>query len=268
MSYTHILPGAASLAYHTPTLSKAAKRRLAWFDFYRAHEKNATLTCRHFGISRGLFYKWKKRYNPWHIESLEEKSRRPQNTRRWEVSRAQEFRILSLRRAHIRWGKMKLKRLYEDEYHEPISSWKIQRVIEKHGLYFNPAQNEKLRKKHKANQVKKRITELKKEKRSGFLLALDAIVLYWFGVKRYILTAIDEHGKIAYARLDLFRSNTKFINLKIVETLSHIQNYSNPISNPYIHNRRTEKIISSLYDKLSNIARLFANIRRRYGLLT
>jgi len=195
-----VLPGAASLAY-LPRLSKRAKQRLAWFDFYRSHGENAALTCRRFGISRECFYGWKRRYDPWRLESLEERSRRPRNTRCWEVSRTQEFRILSLRRAHLRWGKEKLKVLYEREYHEPVSSWKVQRVIEKHALYYHPSKTLKLREKRKHNQAKKRITELKKEAHTGFLVALDTVVRYWMGTKRYILTGIDTHSKIAFARM-------------------------------------------------------------------
>lgn len=199
MTYSHILPGAASLA-SLPTLSKGAKKRLAWMDHYRKTQ-NAALTCRHFGISRQCFHKWRKRYDPFHLESLEETSRRPKNTRHWAVSRLEEFRILHLRRAHLRYGKMKLKILYAQEYGTPISSWKIQRVIEKYQLYYRPSQTVKLRERRKHNQVKKRITELKKEQRKGFLVALDTVVRYVAGFKRYILTGVDVHSKIAFARM-------------------------------------------------------------------
>ena len=201
MNLTHtygrsVFAAAASL----PILSPEAKKRLTWMDHYRK-TKNAALTCRHFGIARETFYEWRRRYDPRRLESLEGKSRRPTHTRQWEVSRMEEFRILRLRRAHIRYGKMKLRILYEQEYHVPISSWKIQRVIEKHELYFHPAHTEALRKKRKQNQAKKRITELKKETRTGFLIALDTVVRYWAGTKRYILTGIDTHSKIAFARM-------------------------------------------------------------------
>ena len=199
MTYSSILPGAASLA-RLPMLSKEAKKRLAWMDHYRK-SGNVTATCRYFGISRQCFHEWRKRYDPHRLESLESASRRPLRTRRWEVSRIEEFRILRLRRAHIRYGKMKLKVLYEREYGASVSSWKIQRVIEKHGLYFHPAKTEKLREKRKANQAKKRITELKREQRTGFLVALDTVVRYWMGRKRYIVTGIDTYSKIAFARM-------------------------------------------------------------------
>lgn len=205
MRHITIMPGASSLA-RLPNLSREAKRRLKWFDHYRKNG-NASLTARYFGISRKTFYYWKKRYNPYYLESLEERSRRPRKTRDWEVSRLEEFRVLSLRKSHIRWGKEKLKVLYEQEYHETVSSWKIQRVIEKHDLYFHPSKTEKLRKKRKRNQAKKRITELKKEKRTGFLVAIDTIIKYWNGKKRYILTGIDTYSKIAFARMYTTKSS-------------------------------------------------------------
>ncbi len=183
-----------------PILSKAAKQRLAWMDYYHKYN-NASKTCRYFGISRETFYEWKRRYNPFRLESLEEKSRRPKRTRQWEISRLEELRILRLRKAHIRYGKMKIAILYAREYHTSVSSWKIQRVIEKYKLYYSPSQTLKLRKKRKANQPKKRITELRKEPRQGFLVALDTVIRYWAGYKRYILTGIDTHSKIAFARM-------------------------------------------------------------------
>lgn len=205
MTLSHILPGAVSLA-SLPNLSPQAKKRLAWMDYYRKCGHVAK-TCRHFGISRKTFYVWKKRYNPCRLESLEENSRRPRHTRHWQVSRLQELRTLALRHQHIRYGKEKLKVLYQEIHQEPISSWKIQRVIEKHRLYYQPAQTEKLRARRKRNQPKKRITELKRERRSGFLVALDGITFYWNNLKRYVLTAIDVHSKIAFARMYTTKSS-------------------------------------------------------------
>jgi len=199
MNLTYILPGAISLA-STPELSLEAKKRLKWMDYYHKCG-NVLQTCRYFGIAPKTFYVWKKRYNPYHLESLEERSRRPKRTRQWQVGRIEELRILSLRREHIRYGKEKLKILYTRKYGTQVSSWKIQRVIEKHNLYYSPIKTEKLRKKRKHNQAKKRITELKKKKRTGFLIALDTVVRYCAGMKRYILTGIDTHSKIAFSRM-------------------------------------------------------------------
>ncbi len=47
-------------------LSREARKRLQWFDHYRAHGGNAARTCRYFGISREAFYRRKRRYYPEH----------------------------------------------------------------------------------------------------------------------------------------------------------------------------------------------------------
>lgn len=199
MNLTHVLPGMYRLA-SIPDISKEAKQRLKWMDCYRK-TKNVSQLCRYFGISRKSFYFWLKRYNPYKLESLEQKSKRPRNTRQWEVSRVQELRILGLRRKYIRYGKEKLKRIYHQTFQEDISSWKIQRVIEKHGLYYSPAKTMAMRRRRRLNQPKKRITELKRESRQGFLVAFDGLTIYWNSIKRYIFTALDVHSKIAFARM-------------------------------------------------------------------
>ncbi len=37
-------------------LSRAARVRGQWMDYYRTRGRNVALTCRHFGISRPTFY--------------------------------------------------------------------------------------------------------------------------------------------------------------------------------------------------------------------
>lgn len=193
-----------------PNLSPEAKTRLKWMDYYRK-KKNASLTCRHFDISRKTFHKWKKIYDPRNLATLESKDRAPKRKRQREISSEQEMRIVSLRKQHLRYGKEKISRIYQSIYGEKISSWKIQKTIEKYRLYYHPKKTEAIRKKRQRSQRKKRITELKQKRISGFLLQIDTIVIYWNGVKRYIVTAIDKYSKIAFARMYTTHSsyNTK-----------------------------------------------------------
>lgn len=181
-------------------LSKSAKLRLKWLDYHHSCQ-NVSQTCRYFGISRKTFHNWLKRYNPWDLSSLEEYSRRPRRTRQWQVTREEERRIAALRVKYIRYGKEKLKVVYRNVYGQEISSWKIQRVIQKHRLYYHPKQNARLQSKKHRYQSLKRIQELTREPRSGFLIALDTIVLNIYGQRRYLLTGIDVYGKIAFARM-------------------------------------------------------------------
>ena len=196
MTIQYILPEVTVV----PSLSKSAKQRLKWMDYYQRCS-NAAKTCRYFGISRKTFHKWYKLYNPQNLTTLEEQSRRPKKLRQWQVTREEEVRVKALRKRYIRYGKEKLKVIYQREYHQPISSWKIQRVIEKHQLYYSPQKNYHQQIKRKRKQPKKRITELQRDKRTGFLIALDTIVIHAYGQKRYILTGIDTHAKMAFARM-------------------------------------------------------------------
>lgn len=185
-------------------LSKAASQRLEWLIFYETKgKKNARATCRHFYISPKTFYKWLNRFDERNLRTLEDRDRAPKNTRKKEITSVEEERVITLRKQYMVWGKLKLQRLYQNIYKEKISSWKIQYTIKKYKLYPNPIKNEKLQQKRKRNQAKKRITELKRKPFPGFLIALDVITIYWNGLKRYILTAIDTVSKIAFARMVL-----------------------------------------------------------------
>ena len=196
MSIIQVMP----ILKTSPNLSRGARQRLKWFDYYRICN-NVAKTCRYFGIARKTFYTWHTRYRPDNLMSLEEKSRRPHRVRQWQVNRQEELHIIALRKRYIRYGKEKLKIIYQRHYGEPITSWRIQRVIEKHNLYYSPVKNDKLQARKKKYQGKKRITELKKEKRQGFLIALDTVEVRPTGYRRYILTGIDVYSKIAFARM-------------------------------------------------------------------
>jgi len=189
-------------------LSKEAKTRLGWMIYYEtAGKKNASLTCRHFGIVQKTFYKWRNRFDENNLRTLEAKSRAPKHVRQKQITSIEEDRIVAIRKACIRWGKMKLARYYQNIYKEKISSWKIQYTIKKYKLYYNPKKNAWTQAKRKRSKAKKRITELKKQPFPGFLIALDTIVMWWNGVRRYIVTGIDVTSKIAFARMYTTKSS-------------------------------------------------------------
>ncbi len=96
-------------------LSREAQKRLPWFDHYQAQGRNAALTCRYFGISRETFYRWKRRYDPQALTTLENRSHRPHRRRRpsWAAEQAEQVR--RLREQYPRWGKDKLAVLLRRE---------------------------------------------------------------------------------------------------------------------------------------------------------
>src|SRR3989304_5306302 len=102
--YGSVLPGAGSLAKLSVELSKSARQRLKWLDHYQKKGGNARLTCRYFGISPQTFYRWKGRYDPRDLTSLEDRSRRPKEVRRPTWGSELVEAVLRLREAYPRWG--------------------------------------------------------------------------------------------------------------------------------------------------------------------
>lgn len=100
-----LLPKAASEARDAIPLSREAKRRLAAMRWYEEHGKNASLTARHFGISRSSLHDWLRRYEKLGQEGLEDYSRRPKHVRKPTWSPELEDRVLKLRTENPRWGK-------------------------------------------------------------------------------------------------------------------------------------------------------------------
>ena len=125
--YGSVIPGSRGLA-KIPELSKAARQRLRWLDYYQAHSYNGRLTCRHFDISPQTFYRWKRRYDPRNLKTLEDRPRRPQKVRRptWSPGLAQA--VLGLREQYPRWGKDKLVVLLRREGRQ-VSTSMVGRIL-------------------------------------------------------------------------------------------------------------------------------------------
>src|SRR4030043_2259127 len=91
-TYGALIPGSEYIRslVRQGTISKEAPRRLRLMDHYAEHG-NARMPCRYFGISAPTFYRWKNRYDPYDLTTLEEESRRllkVQQSRTAEIGRA------------------------------------------------------------------------------------------------------------------------------------------------------------------------------------
>jgi putative transposase len=114
--YGDIIPGSEFIRslIRQGTISKDAANRLKWFDYY-AGCGNARKTCRRFGISAQTFYRWKGRFDPYDLTTLQEESRRPHKVRRPQTAVEVVERIRKLREQYPRWGKEKLAVLLRRE---------------------------------------------------------------------------------------------------------------------------------------------------------
>lgn len=100
------MPRAARRAMAAPTLSDRATFRLRCVEHARrAGVADAVVA---FGVSRATVYRWRKRYDPQRLVSLEDRSRRPRTVRKRTWTAAQAEAVLALRTRHPRMGKAKL----------------------------------------------------------------------------------------------------------------------------------------------------------------
>lgn len=190
-------------------LSPEAQKRLSMIEFYY-QVKDATVVSHLFKVSRKTFYKWLNRYelSGKRLSSLEDNSKTPITKRSKLLDFNTELEIKHLREKKIRTGKVKLQKIFRTKYKRFVSQSHITHVIQKYNLYYDPvkAKNIKLKKRKGWGAKKIRINEvnpndyLSPEK--PFFFTTDTIVLYLpYGMKRYVLTAIEQTKKIAYARV-------------------------------------------------------------------
>ena len=137
-----VISGACRLA-RIQELSREATKRVKWFDYYYSHRHNARLTCRYFGISPQTFYRWKHRYDPKSLGSLEGHSCRPRKVRRPTYSPELVEAVLKLREEYPRWGKDKLVVLLREEGYQTSAST-VGRIIahlKERGVLKEPVRN-------------------------------------------------------------------------------------------------------------------------------
>jgi len=118
-------------------LLRMAKRRLAILRHAEEITGNVALTCRYYGISRQVFYTWRRRYDADGLDGLRDRSHRPQvspNATRTEVV----GKIIYLRQ-HYHFGPAKIA-MYLKRYHEiQISNSGVWHILKRLELNRLPA---------------------------------------------------------------------------------------------------------------------------------
>ena len=174
------------------SLSKKALTRLSWFDWYCTHGKNAEATCRHFGISKSVFYRWKNRFNPRYLKTLEfdTKTRRPKRVRRMTTPLWIQKRIFDIRIADLEKSKYEIQAELKDEG-IIVGRKCIQKVINRNQELKNV-----YHKKHLKLKQRRKIARIKaawelKEAGLGSLVQVDTKYYTVLGCRFFIFSAID-----------------------------------------------------------------------------
>lgn len=111
-------------------LSPEAKARYKAINLYSSGDYSLKQICEIFEINRSTFYRWRKKYKPSRIQSLEERSRRPQRVRTKVVRNHQvEMQVCQIRRKYPYFGKEKIKRILERDHKINISVSSVGRVL-------------------------------------------------------------------------------------------------------------------------------------------
>lgn len=118
-------------------LARGAARRLAIIRHVQEVTGNVSKTCRYYGISRQVYYKWLRRYEEEGIEVLRDRSRAPHSCP--HATRAEVVgKIISLRK-HYHFGPHKIA-MYLARYHDiTISPSGIWRILRRLGMSRLPA---------------------------------------------------------------------------------------------------------------------------------
>lgn len=157
-------------------------------DYYRKH-RDASLTCRHFGIGRSLFYKWKKRYERLGPKGLEEASKRPVRVRAPVTPTAHVDLIRTLRKTNPEYSKYKLQVILERDYGVALSASTIGRIITRYNLFF--ARPVKPKGHPQRIAQRKRLPKNLPTLRPGQLVEVDVKHLPFTDARRYAFVAID-----------------------------------------------------------------------------
>jgi transposase len=112
-----------------PQLPRDVRRRLAIIRHAEEVTGNVAMTCRYYGISRQVYYRWLRRYQEQGIDGLQDRSRRPHhspNATRVDVV----GKILYLRQ-NYHFGPAKIA-MYLKRYHDvEVSNSGVWRILKR-----------------------------------------------------------------------------------------------------------------------------------------
>ena len=196
---------------HHP-LRHVIERRVKIINFFDSYGTKATKEA--FDVSRSTVFVWKKTLKDNHgrLEALAPASRAPIRRRtRLVDERITDF-IVQQRSLHPRLSKDKLAVLLESEcWNWNLPSPSVSTVgrllndLKQQGRLFGSAQlsfyagSGKLHnKRHKSRLTKQRRAGYQPQS-PGDMLQVDTVVKFINGIKRYVITAVDYHGRFAFA---------------------------------------------------------------------
>jgi transposase InsO family protein len=194
------------------SMSNITTRKLKILKFFNEFGLKAAVSA--FSVSKTSIYRWKTILDNHggRIEYLNNKSTRPRSFRISEVNKMVIDQVLSLRKLYPTLGKDKLKPLIDRYCNESnlgfvsistigriISHLKEKRLLTSNNKYFLSGKTGQMLLRRKLSKKKKIRKRNYVSTYPGDLLQIDTIIKFKDGLKRYIVTAIDNYGKFSFA---------------------------------------------------------------------
>jgi len=180
-------------------LSKDALRRLEWMDWYHTHDQNAEAACRHFSLSKSVFYRWLNRFNKHRLSTLEfdTRTRRPNHVRKMTTLQSTIELVCAIRQADPEKSKYEIQAELRQKHSIEIGYNTVQKIINRHA-YLTAGS-----KRYRTKSRKYKIARVKaawdlKDKSLGSLVQVDTKHLYILGMRFYVFAAVDCKSRYAY----------------------------------------------------------------------
>ena len=196
MRHYKILP---TVQIQTASLSKAALKRLDWIDWYFTHGKNAEGTCRHFGISKSVFYRWFNRFDKSNLKTLEfdTKTRRPHKLREMTTPLWIRNKVYEVRKHDLEKSKYEIQKELAVQGIS-VGQTAIGKIIRRYPELQNLQHKKRIRRHRNYAIARIKAARELRDKELGSLVQIDTKHLYVLGVRFYLFVAIDSKSRYGF----------------------------------------------------------------------
>lgn len=193
--YGYVLPGAISIArsaFLTGDLSERAKQRLRTLDWHKSHEKNISLTARHFGLTRWTVRNWQKKLDRLGPRGLNDESHRPKNLRQPTISWEIVSEVVRIRKQYPTWSKYKIQAIMKQKQ-LTVSASAVGRILKRKSMIKKKIS---MKRSKAAKRPRARFPRGFKVSCAGDMVQIDTKHIMAIGGRKfYQFTAIDVLGK-------------------------------------------------------------------------
>src|SRR3989344_7886992 len=173
-------------------LSKDALRRLTWIDWYFIHGKNAEAACRHFSLSKSVFYRWFNRFSRYNLKTLEfdTKTRRPKHLRGMTTPVWIQDLVKTIRANDLEKSKYEIQAELREQGIK-LGYNTIQKIISRHLELLNTQHVRRVRRHRQMAITRIKAARELRERYPGSLVQIDTKHLYVLGKRFYLFVAVD-----------------------------------------------------------------------------